>query len=351
MRKDVAKRFPAISRLPMRWIDFLSGYFPPVYLSHMKGIRSPCGAEAEGWLVACPLTPRAMKKFPLRRVYAQIIRAGRLAQRLGARIVGLGALTSSVGDGGITVARALDMPVTTGSSYTVAVACDAAQSAAHAQGRLLREMTVAILGATGSIGSACARMLHGRVRHLVLVGRDAEAVHRLVRELRESEAGRVTGNTELLSLRQADLIISATNAAGPLICPEHLKPGTAIYDLALPSDVSAAVRALGVDAAVWSGGEVLAPGDADFGFAFGLPPRTVYACMAETMALALEGRYESFSLGRAIRSEQVIEIARVAERHGFRPVPLRIDGWESRASQRDTVEWFQQFPQRAGERV
>ena len=34
-------------------------------------------------------------------------------------------------------------------------------------------------------------------------------------------------------------------------------------------------------------------GAVDFHFDFGFPPRTSYACMAETMALALEGRYES----------------------------------------------------------
>jgi len=60
------------------------------------------------------------------------------------------------------------------------------------------------------------------------------------------------------------------------------------------------------------------PGGTDLGFDFGFPPGQVYACMAETMALAMEGRYECFSLGREISLERVEEIAQLARKHGFR---------------------------------
>jgi fatty aldehyde-generating acyl-ACP reductase len=326
IRKDVAKRFPALSRLPLQWLDLLSGYFPPVYLSHITGIRSALGTEAEGWLVACPLTPSAMKRFPLRRVYRQIIRAGRLAEKLGARIVGLGALTSAVGDAGESVARGLQVAVTTGNSYTVAVTCHAVRCIAPALGEPLGQLRVAVLGATGSIGSACSRALCGNVAHLTVIGHDPDAVAQLVGELTTAGGGLVSGSTDVAALRDAELIVSATNSAGPLIRPEHLRPGAAVYDLAMPPDVSAAVHALGVDAIVVSGGEVIVPGNVDFGFDFGLPPGHAYACMSETIALALEGRYENFTLGRRIAPERVKEIADVARRHGFRPAPLRNKG-------------------------
>ena len=60
------------------------------------------------------------------------------------------------------------------------------------------------------------------------------------------------------------------------------------------------------------------PGEVDFGFDFGLPPGKAYACMAETMVLALEGRYECYSLGKEIQVGQVREIAQLARKHGFR---------------------------------
>jgi predicted amino acid dehydrogenase len=40
--------------------------------------------------------------------------------------------------------------------------------------------------------------------------------------------------------------------------------------------------------------------------------------MAETMILALDGRYESYSLGKHVQIERVREIARLARKHGFR---------------------------------
>jgi len=40
--------------------------------------------------------------------------------------------------------------------------------------------------------------------------------------------------------------------------------------------------------------------------------------MAETMALALEGRYEDYSVGKQIGLAQVEEIGALAARHGFR---------------------------------
>ena len=43
-------------------------------------------------------------------------------------------------------------------------------------------------------------------------------------------------------------------------------------------------------------------------FDLNLPPRTALACMSETMILALEGRFEPYTLGRGIQLEKVIEI-------------------------------------------
>ena len=59
------------------------------------------------------------------------------------------------------------------------------------------------------------------------------------------------------------------------------------------------------------------PGPVDFGFNFGFPPGKAYACMAETMALALEGRYEDYSVGKQITPAQAEEIGALAARHGF----------------------------------
>jgi hypothetical protein len=60
------------------------------------------------------------------------------------------------------------------------------------------------------------------------------------------------------------------------------------------------------------------PGPVDFHFNFGFPPGRAYACMAETFALALEGRFADYTIGKDISRAQVDEITAISEKHGFR---------------------------------
>ncbi|MBL8107859.1 MAG: hypothetical protein JNJ72_19990, partial [Anaerolineales bacterium] len=94
--------------LSEKQINFFSTFFPPVYVSEITGITSQAtGKEIKGWFIACPYTPRRMMELPENMVYNKIIQTGRLAEKLGAQMLGLGAFTSVVGDGGITIAKAL----------------------------------------------------------------------------------------------------------------------------------------------------------------------------------------------------------------------------------------------------
>ena len=73
-------------------------------------------------------------------------------------------------------------------------------------------------------------------------------------------------------------------------------------------------------------GEVLLPGDVDFGYDIGLPPKTAYACLAETALLAMEGRFEDYTLGRYIEMDRVKEIFRLFQKHKLEIAGLRSFG-------------------------
>jgi predicted amino acid dehydrogenase len=105
---------------------------------------------------------------------------------------------------------------------------------------------------------------------------------------------------------------------------EYLKPGAVVCDVSLPHDVSREVQKLRPDVLVIEGGVVRVPGDnVNFNYDFGYPPNVALACMAETMILALEGRFDRFSLGRGIKLEKVEEISRLARKHGFKLAGFR----------------------------
>jgi predicted amino acid dehydrogenase len=320
-KRDVSRKFPLLGKvLSVRQINFFSTFFPPVYISEIQGVRSAAtGKEILGWFVACPYTPARMLELPENTVYRKIIQTGKLAEKLGAGLLGLGAFTSVVGDAGITIAKHLSIPVTTGDSYTVAVAVEAVREAARVMEIPLAGATAAVVGATGAIGAVAAELIAREVPQMRLIGRRTQALERVWARIAAQTSAQVDLSTDMTALAEADLILTVTSAVDAVIEPEHLKPGAVVCDVARPRDVSARVAARRDDVLVIDGGMVETPGDeVRFNFNFGFPPRMAYACMAETMALALEGRYESYTLGKEITVAQVQTIAQIAAKHGFR---------------------------------
>ena len=324
-KRDVSRKFPLLGKmLSKRQIDFFSTYFPPVYISEIEGIISTAtGKEIKGWFIACPFTPRRMLELPERTVYRKIIQTGHMAERLGAQILGLGAFTSVVGDAGVTIADQLVVPVTTGDSYTVALAVQAIRDAATLMDISMRDATVAVVGATGAIGRVCAELLAGEAARLFLVARDEKKLSDLRDRLKVRARSELVASTKMDVLSQAQLILTVTSSLHDVIRPEYLLPGSVVCDVARPRDVSAMVARARNDILVIDGGMVDVPGRVDFHFNFGLPSGKAYACMAETMALALEGRFEDYTVGKEITVGRVQEITAIAEKHGFRSSGFR----------------------------
>ena len=319
-KRDVSRKFPLLGRvLNEKQIDFFSTFFPPVYISEIEGIKSEAtGKEIKGWFIACPYTPRRMMELPEQVVYRKIVQTGHLAEKLGAQMLGLGAFTSVVGDAGITIANALDVPVTTGDSYTVTVAVDAIREAARVMDIPLHSATAAVVGATGAIGQVCAELLADDVERLYLIGRRQEALEELRDRLKVRARAELVISTKMDVLAHAQLILTVTSAIHDVVQPEHLQSGSVICDVARPRDVSAMVAAARDDILVIDGGMVDVPGSVNFHFNFGFPPGKAYACMAETIALTLEGRFEDYTLGKHLTRERVEEIGALAKKHGFR---------------------------------
>lgn len=316
--EDVSRKFPFARHLPEGLVEGALRLAPPMLASEIKGIESPYNT-AEGWFVACTLTSRQIVELPEKLVVDKIIRTGRLAERLGARVLGLGAFTAVVGDAGVQVARALDIGVTTGNSYTAATAIEGAEAAARFMGIDMQHAHVAIVGATGSIGRAAALLMAPDCGQMTLVGRSEEKLDRLA-----AEVYRVTGKNARISrdipatLPQADVVIAVSSAVHSIIEPGDLKVGAVVCDVARPRDVSRQVAEQRDDVLVIEGGVVDIPGDVDFGLNFGYPPKTAMACMAETMMLALEERYDDFTLGREYDVEKILQTQEWAKKHGFK---------------------------------
>ncbi|MEW6624133.1 MAG: shikimate dehydrogenase [Bacillota bacterium] len=324
-RSDVTRKFKSFKYLPDKVMDKIIYYLPPLKVSEITGVKSrKTGIEVVGNFVGCPLTSKQMLELPTEIVLRKIIKTGRLAEKLGAQVLGLGAMTSVVGDAGITVADNLNIPVTTGNSYTIATAIEGTQKAAEMLGKNLKTSEVVILGANGSIGSVCAQIMARKCSYLTLVSRDIKKLEQLaVKILRETGLAVKLASQPQKALKTADIIITVTSSVDCIINPEDLKSGSLVCDVARPRDVSKKVVELRDDVLVIEGGLVEVPGDVNFNFNFGYPSNLALACMAETMVLALEKKWSSFTLGRDITVKQVDEIHKLAVKHGFKLAGLR----------------------------
>ncbi|ACL68834.1 NAD(P)H-binding protein [Halothermothrix orenii] len=322
---DVARKFSWASKVPDYIVEKFVRTLPAIKASHITGIRSKTGKEVEGYFVVCPLTSEQMLKLPADKVIKKIIKAGKKAEKLGAQIIGLGAFTSVVGDKGITVAKALDVPVTTGNSYTVATAIEGTKLAARKMGHDIKKARVTVVGATGSIGRAVSLILGEDIKHLSLVARDEKKLSALQEEVLEVNPELdVSYSTDVSeAVRESQIVISASGAVKALIDADDLQPGTVVCDVARPRDVAERVGRERDDVLVIEGGIVEVPGPVNFNFNFGYPPKTSYACMAETMILTLEERFENYSLGPVLELKKVKESLKLAKKHGFKLAGLR----------------------------
>lgn len=292
-------------------------------------ITSLNGSRAYGEFIVVPRTAQQMIDEPEDQVFAVLRQAAQMAKDRGARILGLGAYTSIASRGGLRL-REVGIPLTTGNSYTAVSAIEAVLEAARQLGKPAASLKAAVVGATGSIGRATALLLAEQVGELYLIGNPVSAERALgrledIRRQIESETGprNIHVGTDIRAIQHADVIVVATNAVGDLIEPEMLAPGSVVLDMSRPLNTSRRVVRERPDVLVVDGGVIEVPGRPDLGFDFGYPRGLAYACMSETMMLALEQRYQDTSLGANLNFETMNLMRELAQKHGFRLAGLR----------------------------
>jgi acetylornithine/succinyldiaminopimelate/putrescine aminotransferase/predicted amino acid dehydrogenase len=346
-----------LGQLMGRWNDLIEPF-----AAGQTVITSKTGQKAYGEFIAVCRTSEELMQLPKEQVQKEIVAAIEFAKQRGAKIVGLGAYTSVVSKGGREL-RDLGVAITTGNSYTVATAVEATLEAARQLDFPLAQTTAAVVGATGSIGRATTFLLAEEVNALILIGNPNNQQHsrrRLMKVTAEiyqhlnkmSGSGgaivdfvkrhpRIPAPDAPLSeyqdfaeavldespviytveigkyLPQADVVITATSQVNSLIQPGMLKFGAVVCDVARPADVSIEVKEARPDVLVIDGGVVAVPGLPDLGWNFGFEKGLAYACMSETMMLALEHRYEHFSLGVDITIDNIQYFRDLAVKHGF----------------------------------
>ncbi len=314
---------PFMRLLPIAIQKELIRRLPPYVLLSLGPLESPAGAVVEGCAIVAPLLPEFIATDGEAVVLRKVLRAARLAEKLGASIISLGGFTSVVGNEGKEISEGLSAKVTSGNTYTAALVLQGMRRAAAWMRIQWNRSVVAIIGATGDIGSGCARTLAQEVGSLVLAARNEEKLESFALELRGQGSCEVRVVKYVKdAVRNADLILTATSAITTLIEAEDVKPGAVICDVAMPHNVAIDIVRKRNDVFVFEGGMARLP-QRLMTHQRGLEHISkdgleVFGCLAESIMLAFENRLEAFSLGRGnITPERILTIEAIAKRHGF----------------------------------
>src|SRR3989338_9170000 len=125
----------------------------PFVFAQMSDLTSKTGSKIDFIAVACPLLPEQMASLEESIVLEKVIDSVRLAKKKGADLAVLGGFTSVVGNEGVEVAKAVDIAVTSGNSFTASLAIKGILEACRIVGLKLEDAKCAVIGATGDIGS------------------------------------------------------------------------------------------------------------------------------------------------------------------------------------------------------
>jgi fatty aldehyde-generating acyl-ACP reductase len=316
LREDLARAWRPLGLVPERVYDTALRRLPlaPVTMASVQ-----IGGERVGHVVLVPFGARHLLSN-VEEGRRRVSRAVDRAAALGADVVGLGALTATVTAGGITLRERTDIAVTNGNAFTAAIVEDQIRMLLpHVSSKTSRPH-VAIVGATGSVGTAVTRLLarDSAGARLTLIARTAPRL--------EALAASVAGDVDVATAQSidavgdADLVVLLTASADTLLGPEHLAPGAVVLDATQPRNTSPGLAAARPDVLVVDGGIVSIPTLRLVGGEIGLPDGRSYACFAETAILALTGHTGHFSLGNP-SLDQVDDIRERAHslRHlGFR---------------------------------
>jgi fatty aldehyde-generating acyl-ACP reductase len=288
---------------------------PPLLWSEVT--VTPGATEPEGFILILPYSGRQVIEQP-KQMCAMIKKAAKMAAKKGAKVMGLGALTSTVTLGGKLVADNPHISITNGNAYTAVILHSKIVQLIHRFPSCRR--VIAIVGATGSVGSLVCKMLakYNPAAQYLLIARNDRRMNKVADEMAlENKNVGVVVSTDMEDAAQADIVVLVTSSPESLIQARHLKPNAIILDATQPRNTSAALREERPDVTIIDGGlTAITHLKTNTIGRFGLPEGISFACLAETLLLALDDHPRDFSIGNPTL-RQAEEIGKLAQKYAY----------------------------------
>ncbi len=300
---------------------------PPQLVENVE-VKSATGISIEGSYIDSCFVPEMLSRFKTAR--RKVLNAMELAQKKGINITALGGFTSIIFENFNLLQHkqirntSLEWErFTTGNTHTAWVICKQLEINAPRIGIDLKKATVAVIGATGDIGSAVCRWLINKtgISELLMVARQQEPLALLRKEL---DGGTITSLDE--ALPQADIVVWVASMPKTIeIDTDNLKKPCLMIDGGYPKNLDEKFQ--GDNIYVLKGGIVEFFNDIGWNMMelaeMQNPQREMFACFAEAMILEFEKCHTNFSWGRNnISLEKMEFIGAASLKHGFSAIGL-----------------------------
>ncbi len=300
---------------------------PPQLVENVE-VKSATGISIEGSYIDSCFVPEMLSRFKTAR--RKVLNAMELAQKKGINITALGGFTSIIFENFNLLQHkqirntALEWErFTTGNTHTAWVICKQLEINAPRIGIDLKKATVAVIGATGDIGSAVCRWLINKtgISELLMVARQQEPLALLQKEL---DGGTISSLDE--ALPQADIVVWVASMPKTIeIDTYNLKKPCLMIDGGYPKNLDEKFQ--GENIYVLKGGIVEFFNDIGWNMMelaeMQNPQREMFACFAEAMILEFEKCHTNFSWGRNnISLEKMEFIGAASLKHGFSAIGL-----------------------------
>jgi fatty aldehyde-generating acyl-ACP reductase len=300
---------------------------PPQLVENVE-VKSATGISIEGSYIDSCFVPEMLSRFKTAR--RKVLNAMELAQKKGINITALGGFTSIIFENFNLLQHkqirntSLEWErFTTGNTHTAWVICKQLEINAPRIGIDLKKATVAVIGATGDIGSAVCRWLINKtgISELLMVARQQEPLALLQKEL---DGGTITSLDE--ALPKADIVVWVASMPKTIeIDTDNLKKPCLMIDGGYPKNLDEKFQ--GENIYVLKGGIVEFFNDIGWNMMelaeMQNPQREMFACFAEAMILEFEKCHTNFSWGRNnISLEKMEFIGAASLKHGFSAIGL-----------------------------
>ncbi len=335
--------------------------FYPYHISKLQGKK---GNEINVVYLGIPLTSQsfynAIKIGKRSDIIARIQRAIDWANERNAKVVGLGQFTSIITENGLRL-KSKKAVLTTGNAFTAQVTIEAISKSLQEKSIEIHNASFGIVGAAGNIMSVITKVLSKKAKHLTLIfnhsiwdiKKNVTVIADLLqfmskfhpeKEVRSFLSDNIDNaspkeivqnplvqnfikvDTKLNTMSYCDVVLSGTNATEAFIEGFQLNPNVIAVDLAVPPNIK--VDSLWSTQTYIKGGIIQLPvidGKEQVldSAIFPLKAGESYACMAETMGLALHNYKGSHLIGD-IDIESVDSVNSILKLQGFQLKRIKI---------------------------